>query len=998
VERRTGTGRTVRRVVISAALVGALVASVAPLWPAGVAAAPTTGGALSGVVFQDFNADGARNLTPSVAQPTIDVGVGGIGVAATCLADTGPDNAIGTADDAYAPAASTTTGADGAWTLAVTGSPCRVTVDGATLPPGFQFGPHGVDSGTSVQFVDAGATGVDVGVVDPESYCQDNPQMAVSCFVFGDQSTGPNAGLTTLEQLPYDASGETPPITSLAEALQIGSTWGLALQRESGSLFAGSFLKRHAGFGPGGPGAIYRIDRGADGSFGTPDDAVSTFLDLGAAAAGADPHPAGTDYFHDIAAYSQVAKGGLGDLELSSDGTVLFAVGLASRQIYRIPIGNPPSPGPVTTIAVPDPGSGPTGCVLDPATPAGELNLNVRPFGLGSRDGLLYVGAVCTGESSQQASDLRAFVWSYDGTTFTPVLNVPLNYSRGVNADNFSEDWRPWNNTLPPVDLVEYNPQPILSDIVFDGDDIVFGLRDRYGDQTGRDAGTLDPTDFTTLIRTVGVGDILRACSDGAGGYALEQNGGCGGVTTAGAGTGQGPGGGEFYFTDSLQQIVETTSNNFHLDVSMGGLAQLPGSPDVSATSTGATKRFFSGGIRHYGNTTGLVDRSVTLYAAPPGSTLDRFGKANGLGDLELLCDAAPIEIGNRIWLDRNRNGVQDPGEPGIPGVTVSIGQGGSLVGSAVTDANGDYYFGGLTNQNLFAPNELLPSSQYTLALDNPPDYAGPLVNLALTPANAGPDRAVDSNATLANPAANIGPGNFPSFTYTTGGPGANDHTLDVGFSPSLPPPPTTTTSPTTAPPTSPPPTSTPTQPQRPPVAIGDYVWIDVNRDGIQDADEPPIPGVTLHLYDCSGMLVGTDVTDADGRYLFDDGNVSGGLRPDTSCYQIRIDNPADFRPGGPLNGYQLTQSTAGDDRGEDSNGVPFLGIILTNATTPSAPGIDLTYDFGFFPLAEFGTTPPAFTGADTTRPLRLALGLIGLGGILVLAAGQLRQRRRVVS
>ncbi len=694
-KRRTGTARTVRRVVVSAAVVGALVASVAPLWPAGVAATPTTGGTISGTVFEDFNADGARNLTPTAAQPTVDAGVGGIGVSATCVADTGADGATGTADDADSPAVATTTAADGTWTLAVPGSPCRVTVDGATLPAGFQFGPHGVDSGTSVQFAAAGATGVDTGVVEPASYCQDNPQVAVSCFVFGDQSTGPNAGLTTLEQLPYDASGETPPITSIANALQIGSTWGLAFQRQSGSLFAGSFLKRHAGFGPDGPGAIYRIDRGADGTFGTADDAVSSFVDLGAAAAGADPHPAGSDFFHDIAAYDQVGKGGLGDLELSSDGTVLFAMGLADRQIHRIPIGDPPGPGPITTIPVPDPGTGPTGCVLDPATPAGQLNLNVRPFGLGVKGALLYVGEVCTAESSQQASDLRAFVWSFDGTTFAPVLNVPLEYARGVNADGATEDWRPWNETLPPVDVVEYNPQPLLTDIVFDGDDMVFGLRDRYADQTGRDAGTLDPTDFTTLIKTVGVGDTLRACGDGAGGYTLEQNGSCGGVATGGVADGQGPGGGEYYFTDSLQQVIPTTPTNFHLDVSMGGLAQLPGAADVSVTSTGATKRFFSAGIRQYGNTTGLVDRSLTLYASPPGSPLDRFGKANGLGDLELICDAAPIEIGNRVWLDSNRNGIQDAGEPGIPGVTVSIGQGGTLVGSAVTDADGEYYFGG---------------------------------------------------------------------------------------------------------------------------------------------------------------------------------------------------------------------------------------------------------------------------------------------------------------
>src|SRR5690606_26805179 len=157
-----------------------------------------------------------------------------------------------------------------------------------------------------------------------------------------------------------------------------------------------------------------------------------------------------------------------------------------------------------------------------------------------------------------------------------------------VNADLFSENWRPWTDTLPPLAEVEYAPQPMLADIVFDGDDMVLGLRDRYGDQIGRDAGTLDPTDFTTLILGVGVGDILRACA-GPGAFALEQNGSCGGVSTGGVGDGQGPGGGEYYFTDSMQQTAEVTPDNFHLDISMGGLAQLPGSPTVTATSTTAT-------------------------------------------------------------------------------------------------------------------------------------------------------------------------------------------------------------------------------------------------------------------------------------------------------------------------------------------------------------------------------------------------------------------------
>jgi hypothetical protein len=50
---------------------------------------------------------------------------------------------------------------------------------------------------------------------------------------------------------------------------------------------------------------------------------------------------------------------------------------------------------------------------------------------------------------------------------------------------------------------------------------------------------------------------------------------------------------------------------------------------------------------------------------------------------------------------------------------------------------------------------------------------------------------------------------------------------------------------------------------------IGDFVWHDMNQDGIQDPGEPGVPGVTVHLYDCWDILLESTVTDADGLYLF---------------------------------------------------------------------------------------------------------------------------------
>ena len=51
--------------------------------------------------------------------------------------------------------------------------------------------------------------------------------------------------------------------------------------------------------------------------------------------------------------------------------------------------------------------------------------------------------------------------------------------------------------------------------------------------------------------------------------------------------------------------------------------------------------------------------------------------------------------------------------------------------------------------------------------------------------------------------------------------------------------------------------------------AIGNYVWVDENSDGYQDAGEPGIPNVQVNLYGASGNLVATTRTDAQGGYLF---------------------------------------------------------------------------------------------------------------------------------
>lgn len=58
---------------------------------------------------------------------------------------------------------------------------------------------------------------------------------------------------------------------------------------------------------------------------------------------------------------------------------------------------------------------------------------------------------------------------------------------------------------------------------------------------------------------------------------------------------------------------------------------------------------------------------------------------------------APPGALGDRVWLDADGDGIQDPSEPGLGGVDVSLlDSAGSVIGSTVTSENGEYRFDGL--------------------------------------------------------------------------------------------------------------------------------------------------------------------------------------------------------------------------------------------------------------------------------------------------------------
>ena len=51
-----------------------------------------------------------------------------------------------------------------------------------------------------------------------------------------------------------------------------------------------------------------------------------------------------------------------------------------------------------------------------------------------------------------------------------------------------------------------------------------------------------------------------------------------------------------------------------------------------------------------------------------------------------------------------------------------------------------------------------------------------------------------------------------------------------------------------------------------PPVTIGNFVWNDLNGNGLQDAGEPGINGVAVKLYKCDNTLVASTTTAGGSR------------------------------------------------------------------------------------------------------------------------------------
>lgn len=741
-------------------------------------------GTISGRVFQDFNGDGIYDTSGgTAAAPTaVDVGVANVTVSAY--------------DSAGVLRGTATTATVGTYSIAATGTgPYRLEF--TTLPSGYSPSARSTDSvlggtttnaGSTVQFVADGNTAdVNLAINRSQDYCENNPALCSQLYGVGDADQ-PEAVFT----IPYTGGStrttggnpvgdfQSPGNTSLASTDEVGTTFGIAYHRPTRRIFVSAYMKKHAKFGPGGTGAIYQINRNTN--------VVSEYVNLntvfGANTAGANPHNT-ADYNTDNgqATWDAVGKIAFGGMAISDDQSNLYTMNLADRRLYRIPTTGTLNSTTIQSVAFPT------------TMPNCTAAVEVRPFAVSWYEGTIYVGAVCSRETSltTTSTNLRAYVYTLNPSTFTfsasPVIEFQLNYPRLETDPGLSAAWLNWRTTYQTISGAHFiYPQPMLTDIEFDRGNMILSFRDRDGEQSGFNSAS-NPNNPGQLFKGITAGDILRACGSPSLGWTLESNGRCAAIGGAPQNTNEGPGGGEYYYQENYHP-----NGTPHDEVGLGAAMQIPGHTEMVASIFDPVyipndNIFDAAGFRWFNNATGAQNKGYLAYNASD------FGKANGVGNIQALCESAPIEIGNRVWRDTNNNGVQDPGENPIAGVTVHLYQGSTLVGTAITDANGEYYFVSSTvadpntTDNIGQVNGgILPTTAYQIRFDLPANYqvGGPLYFLSPTTfhqtSQLGDDTSSDSDAAYITNPGGSPTGSWPVISVTTGGAGSNNHTLDAGF------------------------------------------------------------------------------------------------------------------------------------------------------------------------------------------------------------------------
>ena len=365
----------------------------------------------------------------------------------------------------------------------------------------------------------------------------------------------------------------------------------------------------------------------------------------------------------------------------------------------------------------------------------------------------------------------------------------------------------------------------------------------------------------------------------------------------------------------------------------------------------------------------GLNPGTYTATVAPPASGTSTTGgntQTVTIASDETRSDvdfgyALAATIGDRVWHDLDADGVQDPGEPGLGGIVVTLA-GPSGPSTTTTNGLGDYVFGGLlpgaytvsydsatlpvgaVSGTQFAPTT---AGSINVAIQSGDDVVTADLGFATTGAVSGTIYE-DDDADGAQAPGESGLGSVTielvdgggavvattttdingDYSFPTVAPGAytvrvDETTVPAGFA---------STSPSTIPVTvrSDEAVTDVDVGYARPATIGDLVWHDLDADGVRDGGEPGLAGISVELVDGGGAVVQTTSTDIDGAYSFT------GVNP--ASYTVRVD---------------LTTLPTGVN-----TGAPFVATAGVPSSAPvtvvSGETVD-TMDFAFHTTAEIG-------------------------------------------
>ncbi len=225
------------------------------------------------------------------------------------------------------------------------------------------------------------------------------------------------------------------------------------------------------------------------------------------------------------------------------------------------------------------------------------------------------------------------------------------------------------------------------------------------------------------------------------------------------------------------------------------------------------------------------------------------------------------------MWLDSDGDGIQDGSEPGIEGVEVELYDlpeppyRSTGILAGSTFTDADGYFVFLVEPGTYYLEVKRPGALFTI-----PD--------------SGTNDGIDSD---------IDQGNHGTLAITIE-PGEWDGTWDAGLVPGL----------------------------------GDRVWNDLNRNGVQDLGEPGLEGAKVTLLTGALQEVASTLTDSDGGFAFV--NLANG------SFVVRVNAPV---------GFSFSPQHAGNDNRADSD--VDVGSGQTPPLVYTAGSLDTTIDAGLF-------------------------------------------------